>query len=79
MVQPIGPRGGALATQSTLAAPCARWGPEGVWGEGWSLTSLALFHFVSREALQRHCHILDGGVLIPIGHSPGSMSADFVA
>jgi hypothetical protein len=32
MVQPIGPRGGPLATQSTFASPCARWAPRGVGG-----------------------------------------------
>jgi hypothetical protein len=40
---------------------------------------LALFHFVSREALQRHRHIFDRRMFIPIGHSSGGMSADFVA
>ena len=71
---PDGPRGLWGVTTPPRPGQVLRWryGPINA-SEG-----LALFHFVSRETLQRHRHIFDGGVLISIGHGSGGMSADFV-
>jgi hypothetical protein len=40
---------------------------------------LELFHFVSREALQCHCHIFDGRMFIVVSRSPRDVPTDFIA
>ena len=72
---PDGPRGVSGGDHATAT----RTGPPMAIRPITASAGLALFHFVSRVALQRHRHILDGRMLVPIGYSTGGVSADFVA
>src|SRR5215470_8102060 len=74
---PICPMAPWLAGVTTRPRP----GQTLRWRRARFITSegLALFHFVSREALQRDCHVFDGGMFVLIRYSSGSVTADFVS
>jgi hypothetical protein len=76
---PAGPRPRReLAAQHAVMSPLIRWSVRVYWPGGMARGQRrSLFHFVSREPLQRRRHILDGWVLVFVGHGLRRVSADF--